>query len=322
MLKFKLILLIMVSSTVAYAQSKRPSYDSLKYWASHPNKIDAADITEKTTGFEVDVFFIYPTLYTKRPFKNFAADLADEKLNKKIQSTTIKSQASVFSGNATIYAPYYRQMHLQGYYTKNAKKKKEALSVFDTAYADVFNAFTYYLEHYNKGKPFVIAAHSQGTNHAERLLKEFILPNDTLKSNLLLAYLIGMPITNSFDDFEPCEAPHQTGCFLTWRTYGNKFIPKVRGDSIVCSNPITFDSNLPESKVADHEGILFKDGELKNENSVIAEVNNGFLSIEIVTKPEKWIYRWDNYHIADYNLFWQNIHDNFEMRIEELLIKN
>ncbi|MBT8327326.1 MAG: DUF3089 domain-containing protein [Bacteroidia bacterium] len=300
---------------------KSPSYDSLRYWASHPDKQDAADITERTTGFDIDVFFIHPTIYSKRPVKNFIADLDDEKLNSKIQTSTIKNQASVFSGNSNIYAPYYRQMHLQGYFTKNAKKKAAALNAFDTAYADVLKAFNYYLKNDNKGKPFVLAAHSQGTNHSERLLKEVILPNDTLKSQLVLAYLVGMPITENFDNFDHCVNPIQTGCYLTWRTYGKKYTPKVFGDSIVCSNPITFDTNLPESKLDNHQGILFKDGNLKSEKTLIAEVKDGYLTIEIMSKPEKWIYRWDNYHIADYNLFWQNIHDNFEVRIAKFLVK-
>ena len=31
-------------------------------------------------------------------------------------------------------------------------------------------AFQYYLEHYNNGRPFIIASHSQGTYHAKRLI--------------------------------------------------------------------------------------------------------------------------------------------------------
>ena len=234
----------------------------------------------------------------------------------------MRSQASVFSGNANIYAPYYRQMHLHGYFTKNKKKKKEAKESFDTAYADVLNAFYHYLQFQNQGKPFVIAAHSQGTNHAERLLKEVILPSDSIKGRLMLSYLVGMPIQDNFEDFEPCKNPQETGCYLSWRTYGSKFVPKQKGDSIVCTNPITFDVNEPKSIPEDHSGILFKDGELKNENSLIAETKNGYLAIEIISKPEKWLYRWDNYHIADYNLFWQNIHDNFEVRLSEFMVKS
>ena len=35
-------------------------------------------------------------------------------------------------------------------------------------------AFQYFLENFSKGRPFIIASHSQGTHHAIRLLKEEI----------------------------------------------------------------------------------------------------------------------------------------------------
>ena len=58
---------------------------------------------------------------------------------------------------------------------------------------------------WNKGRPFIIAGHSQGTNHAERLLKEVILVDEKMSYQLKLAYLLGMPITTISDDFLPCE---------------------------------------------------------------------------------------------------------------------
>ena len=56
-LKSFFMLIGVLFSARCFAQTIQPNYDSLRYWASHPDKVDAADITEKTTGFEVDVFF-------------------------------------------------------------------------------------------------------------------------------------------------------------------------------------------------------------------------------------------------------------------------
>ena len=84
---------------------------------------------------------------------------------------------------------------------------------------DLKTAFQYYLDHYNQGRPIIIASHSQGTTHAERLLKEFF-EDKPLKSKLVVAYIIGMAIPkNYFSSLGPCKDSTQTGCFVGWRTY-------------------------------------------------------------------------------------------------------
>ena len=40
----------------------------------------------------------------------------------------------------------------------------------DIAYQDCRDAFVYYINHFNQGRPFIIASHSQGSLHATRLL--------------------------------------------------------------------------------------------------------------------------------------------------------
>ena len=114
---------------------------------------------------EIDVFFVHPTLYFKG--EQWNADIDDKQLNKEIGNSAIKNQASVFLGIANIYAPHYRQMHIQSYYDL-----ENGLQAFEVAYLDVKNAFMYYWENNNNGNKFIIAGHSQGTNHIERLLKE------------------------------------------------------------------------------------------------------------------------------------------------------
>jgi len=43
----------------------------------------------------------------------------------------------------------------------------------ELAYQDVKTAFEYYLKNWNQDRPIIIASHSQGSVHAQRLLKEF-----------------------------------------------------------------------------------------------------------------------------------------------------
>ncbi len=85
----------------------------------------------------------------------------------------------MFNGSCRVFAPRYRQAHLKAFFMRSSNKSVEA---FDTAYSDLKSAFEFYLLHYNKGRPIIIASHSQGTLHAIRLMKDFFA-NKPLKNN-------------------------------------------------------------------------------------------------------------------------------------------
>jgi hypothetical protein len=294
-----------------------PDYGKTSAWAALPERKDACDQypknyknRETTPKDEVDVFYVYPTIYEDGDLWN--ADINDKKLNKKIQKLPIRMQASVFHDLAKIYSPYYRQMHIQGYFQKGGEV------AFDTAYADVKRAFLYYWKHYNKNRPFVLASHSQGTNHSERLLREVILPNEEMKKQLQLAYLVGMPIEKDFEDFPPCSAAEDLNCFLSWRTYGKNFCPKEFGDSICASHPITFEASRAVNEFEEHQGILYKNFKIIAKKGVKVTQKPGYILVTGLQMPFKSFFQWENYHVADYNIFWVNLRENFKLRLKAM----
>src|SRR6185437_301776 len=210
-------------------QSKdhRPDYSSLNYWAASPFKYNPSDRVPQDFKNEskdslADVFFIYPTTYTDTKMPDgWNADIDNEALNEKTDNSTILYQASVFNKYCRVFSPRYRQANIKAFYTSDSQRADAA---FDTAYADVRNAFEYYLQHYNNGRPIIIASHSQGTLHAGRLLKEFF-DNKPLQKQLVCAYIIGLPVfTNYFSELKPCRDSTATGCFVTWRTFEEGYI--------------------------------------------------------------------------------------------------
>jgi Protein of unknown function (DUF3089) len=154
---------------------KKPDYSNMNYWAAHPWKKDPSDSVPKPLRKSyiqdslVDVFFIHPTTLTANEDTRWNAAIDDAKLNSRTDYSTILYQASVFNEQCRIFAPRYRQAHLKAFFI-NADT---AAPYFETAYEDVKKAFSYYLQHFNTGRPIIIASHSQGTKHAGRLLKEF-----------------------------------------------------------------------------------------------------------------------------------------------------
>ncbi len=293
-----------------------PNYSLLECWAAHPLKKDLSDkfprnFNKDTSLTGIDVFFIYPTLHLSG--EDWNAKIDDKKLNRKISNSTIKYQANVFNELANIYSPRYRQMHIQGY-----KNPINGIKALDFAYKDVQKAFNYYLKNYNNGNKIVIAAHSQGTNHAERLLKEHILNNDTIAKKVVLTYLIGMPIEEISSSFNHCEYPNDINCFISWRTFKSGYFPPYKhGEKITVSNPISWSTDTLKSDFNKHKGILMTNNKIKYKNTVSAQAINGLLWIDFQNIPlGKWKDK-KNYHIADYNLFWTNIRANFIARMTQ-----
>ena len=305
----------------------KPDYSNLNYWASHPWKKDNADnipssIKNKKVDSLADVFFIYPTTYTDVTMPTgWNADIDDESINKKTDRSTILYQASVFNSATRVFAPRYRQANIKAFYTTDTIAATKAFAI---AYEDIKTAFEYYLKTYNHNRPIIIASHSQGTLHAGRLLKEFF-ENKDLKKKLVCAYIIGLPVfKNYFIELQPCKDSFATGCFVSWRTFQEGYVPefvKKEEDTAFVANPLTWNNNEILAPAQ-----LNKGGVLKNFNKTIpglvhAQVHGNILW---VNKPKFFgniFLKIKNYHIADYNLFYMNIRENVQTRIQSFLEK-
>lgn len=304
-----------------------PDYSKLQYWASHPWKKDPADnipsdIQEKNRDSVVDVFFMHPTTYTELAMSmGWNADINNEALNKKTDGGTVLYQASVFNKHSRIFAPRYRQANLKAFFTTN---NEDADKAFDIAYADIKTAFEYYMQYYNNGRPIIIASHSQGTLHAGRLLKEFF-ENKTLQKKLVCAYIIGLPVfDNYFKELKPCKDSTETGCFVSWRTFKEDYIPDFvlkEKEKAIVTNPLTWTLDERLAPATLNKGGLLKDFDKVIPELVHAQVHDNILW---VNKPQFFgsvFLTMKNYHIADYNLFYTNIRENVSTRIRHYLKK-
>lgn len=155
-----------------------------------------------------DVFFVPPTTFKGSPVWNAPFDASDD--TAPLNPPVLLDQVSAFNGCCRLYAPHYRQATLAGL------KEPRAM---DIAYGDVAQAFHYYLAHENKGRPFIIASHSQGTAHAVRLLQAEIL-GKPIQSQLVAAYLIGGYVPDTFGQLglPICNDARQTGCVISYNT--------------------------------------------------------------------------------------------------------
>lgn len=305
-----------------------PTYEQLDAWAAHPDKNDPADRIAGSGYFvpqnplpDVDVFFVHPTIYSGKhnPEWPWQGNVKDHDLNEKVDNSTIKFQASVFNGSTHVYAPRYRQAHLDVFRMNNVAVKDTALQL---AYTDVKRAFEYYLKNENQGRPFILASHSQGTLHAAKLVLEFI-DGKPLQKQFVAGYLIGIGLRDTlFSSIKPCNSPTETGCWISWNTFENGYYPPNHKEAFaesLSTNPLTWKTDSIYAPNNLNEGAVLRNYNKVYRNLSDAQNHQGLLWI---TKPKFFgsvFYRSKRYHIADYNLFYGNIRSNVKARIEAYL---
>jgi hypothetical protein len=334
-MKFTLLYLLVISGCAFLLKPEKtieqnknliaPEYGDLKFWAAHPEKKDLADLVPSNTDFtdkqalaEADVFFIHPTTLIKGDYWN--GDLTNEALNERTDEGTMKMQASVFNDCCRVYAPRYRQAAIYAF-LKETDAGKQALAF---AYEDVRAAFEFYFKNLNKGRPWILASHSQGTHHAAKLLSDVISKSDAGKT-MVAAYTLGWPYPAVDSGFPVCNSPTQTGCLISWNTYVWDKKPSRLQElykSGFCVNPLSWredtiympkESN-PGSMPKSFDKILPGIADAKCEDGILwthKVSEEGFPTLELGK----------NYHLMDYHLFYKRIRENASLRVKSFLAK-
>lgn len=299
----------------------KPDYSDLDYWAAHPWKRDPSDSIPKPLRNEwrdssVDVFFLHPTTYTSlKKKKGQNAFIDDAYLNAKTDYSTILYQASVFNQQCRVFAPRYRQAHIQTFFMTDKEKAAEA---FALAYEDLKTSFEYYMQHWNNGRPIIIASHSQGSLLAERLLKEFFEAKP-LQRKLVAAYVIGWPVPKDyFQELKMCADSLETGCICSWRTFRNDYVPiwlqKENGNSYV-TNPLSWTTDNSFVSRKNNKGSVLKDFNKIYPHTTDARIGNGLLYTRKPKFPWSFMFLTKNYHVGDINLYYVNLRENISRRI-------
>ena len=159
-----------------------------------PQAIDFADMTywyafgEKDKA--ADVFYVYPTVSTISYVDNDSSWFAD------ITQAEVREEANgnqrfnkMLYDDYNFYAPYYRQMIFESYSQPDSILQKNAAF----AAQDVKDAFQYYMEHGNGGRPYFLVGHSQGSQVLIELLKDGM--TEEQRSLMVSAYCIGYHVT-------------------------------------------------------------------------------------------------------------------------------
>lgn len=302
---------------------KALNYSNDSSWAVLPQKYPKQinSFLSDTIENRIDIFYVYPTLLTDKKNIQWNAKINDQEVQQEILNTPIKYQATAWLAAGNLYVPFYRQAHYKSFFSEYKQGGQEALLL---AYSDVKRAFQYYLDHFNKGKPIILAGHSQGSFHLKHILKDFFV-NKPLQKKLIVAYLAGIKVlSDEFEDIKPMYAPQQVGGFVSWNTYKKNNLPKTYTrwyQGGVTINPITWDnSELVDAEK--HLGLLNRDLKIYPKSVSLTKID-GMLWSTVPKIPKRfWLSFIKDYHFADINLYWADIQENAKVRAAHWLKLN
>jgi Protein of unknown function (DUF3089) len=266
---------ILQARTTAPTPPAKNDYSKPDTWICRPGRQDSctADLsttvitadgklsTEKFTpnpNPPVDCFYVYPTISTQQ------TPNADMSLDPE-EKAVVRSQFARLGSQCRLFAPLYRQVTLQALrdLLRGTAPSPELIAQERIlAYGDVLDAWHYYLQHDNNGRPFVLIGHSQGAGILLHLIQNEI-DGKPIQSQLLSAMLLGTNVTvptgkdvgGAFQHIPLCHSPLQTGCLITYVSFRAANPPPENsrfgrttepGMTVACTNPASLSGGSGE----------------------------------------------------------------------------
>ena len=311
-------------------------YSDRNNWAHLPEQTDK----------EVDTFFVYPSVYINpAPDAPAIAPIDDVMMRAGVRNNYPQCPM-VFEDLTNLYEPYYRQSNLCAIVGEGAKGGL-AFQMQEQR-TDVYAALDYYFEHYNQGRPFILAGHSQGSLMLKIALRDYFLEHADYLKRMVAAYLIGLSITT--DDLEAnpnlkfAEGADDTGVIVSWNTEG----PENRDayNCVVLKNAISInplnwkrdDTYAPASDnlgdrlpVYDETGYRVIDFQINRPGLADAKLDTERGVVICSTIADKYVqplipglkspFGPASLHTSDYPAYWENIRENVKVRIRSYFNK-
>lgn len=281
----------------------------------------------------VDTFYLYPTCYLDDSEEALPICNIDNQAVRQRAQVVYENQATVFEESTNVFAPYYRQSNiyevigLDSHELETFQKKEQR--------TDVYAALDYYFEHYNNGRPFIIAGHSQGSIMTKIVLGEYMAAHPEYRERMVAAYVIGYSITSDWLREHPylkfAEGADDTGVIVSWNTEG----PGNKGehnivveDGAISINPINWkrdstyaaaDENLGSRMFNEATGFYeitknLADAQLDTERGVVICTTDKATYIDSAE-----LFGPESFHNNDYAFYYENLRENVKQRVENYI---
>ncbi len=311
-----------VKNTTGHEQWDTPvDYSSVNNWLALPSAITK----------DVDLIYFYPTCYTPTSESDPNLCSIDHAGMRSGAQNHIIQQASAFEQDCNIFAPFYKQVN--GTYGLTLTQEQNDTLFQYAASKDASEALDYYFAHYNEGRPFILAGHSQGAETAMYLLANYFKSHPEYYSRMVVAYIIGYSITSDFLARYPhvkfATGKSDTGVVVSWNTEGpgnDGYHNAVLLPNAISINPLNWKLDATMAGVEENLGSL--DGN----NQLVAgyadaqlNVSRGVLVCTTVDPSQYAIAMTDIfgpqcYHGWDYGFYYANIRANAKERISAKMV--
>ena len=302
---------------------RKIDYSLDEYWVIKPAKIKKS----------ADVFFVLPTVNMNK----LIADNEDilSKRNASRFFSTYNMEKGIAEYSANVFAPLYRQVTL-GSYIKDGetllhleKEYIDTLEYFDIAYADVKNAFEYYLDNLNGGRGIVLFGYSQGGEILKRLLSEYG-EDERFTDKYIAAYIIGAPVTESFMTEHPylkaAKGKKDTGVIVSFNAVDERM--EYSGEKEISINPLNWKTSSKKADSSLNKGYAAFDKygnvteKIPNYCGAYIDEKTGKLIVTDIEGQDA-LYETDtkffpkgDYHLYELSFFYQNLRKNIAARIK------
>ncbi|WP_437729913.1 DUF3089 domain-containing protein [Sorangium sp. So ce1335] len=316
-----------------------PDYADPRSWSALPERDDVGDLwppgapAADQRRAAADVFYVHATSYVG---SSWNASTGDPTTNQATDRGATRVQATAFNGCCAVYAPRYRQANGMAFTRASA----DGARAFDVAYGDVKRAFDDFNARRGAGRPFLLAAHSQGAVMTERLLYDAI-SRSPLRDQLVAAYLVGAAVTidglrERAPDIPACSAPDDLHCVVAWNARGPTYAPSEfemhRADprERLCTNPMSWRTDGALAPATLHLGAVFLEsddpaprvglvGGARCVNGTLVLHHVGATPRDLPSRILDRVLGDGNYHAIEYQLFFMNIRENAAARVTAFL---
>ena len=279
---------------------------------------------------EADVFYVYPTVSTISYADNDSSWYADITLDSvRAEANDNQRFNEMLYDEYNFYAPYYRQMIFEVY--SQAEEVVDECAEFSAN--DVEDAFQYYMEHANGGRPFFLVGHSQGSQMLIELLKDGM--TDEQRELMVAAYCIGYKVTADElaqypEELQPANDSCDLGCLVVFNSITDtSAIALVSEGDVVGINPLTWDDSPDTVPATLHLGMA-KYNETRDSILIVPCQTEVYLykhnvvctdiQPDLVFIPAyEEMFPKGNLHFADSWLFAGNVKENMQCRLRSYL---
>lgn len=288
-----------------YVLPKEPDYSEEVSWYKELPQADG----------EADIFYVAPTCiwnWTDDEGREvYFEDIYNESQRKALLPS-LELAAEIFGSGNNFYAPYYRQISLDSW----MEGENTVAERFPYAMADVKNAFDYYMEHYNQGRPFVLAGFSQGAKAVVELLKG--LTSDENK-RLVAAYVIGYRVTEdeltAYPGIVGAQGADDTGVTVCYNSVATpEAICPVLSPSALCINPVNWSCDEVAASLNDTVTVTV-------DNTWKVLLVEGLDEEKYYYKKLGDLFKLGNYHLQELTFYKKYLSDNVKLRIDRFKSK-